>query len=112
MTLRSTAQSIVPAGTTPAALTPAATDTFAAACFGQQGMVMRIITTGTATNVAVQDPGFTGLSNAGTPTPVACAATGVTEILVANGAISPSTQLATVTFSGALTGVTYEIKKY
>jgi hypothetical protein len=113
MTLRSTAQSIVPAGITPAALTPAASDTFAAACFGQQGMVMRVITTGTATNVTVLDPGFTrSLSNAGTPTAVVCAATGVTELLVANGAISPSTQLATVTFSGALTGVTYEIKKY
>lgn len=112
MTLRTSAQSIVATGTTPSALTPAASDTLAATCFGQQGAVLRVITTGTATNVAVLDPGFTGSSNPGTVTPVAAPATGVRMVLVPKSAVDPATQVATVTFSGALTGVTYELFLY
>lgn len=112
MTLRTSAQSIVPTGTTPSALTPAATDTLAAACFGQQGAVLRVITTGTATTVTVSDPTFTGISNPGTVTGVVCPATGIRKILVPKGAVDPVTQVATVAFSGALTGVTYELDLY
>lgn len=112
MTLRNTAQSIVTTGTTPAPLTPAASDTFSAACFGRQGMVMRVITTGTATDVAVLDPGRTPIGNAGTVAPVSCPSTGVRKILVPTSAVDPATGVATVTFSGARTGVTYEIDTY
>jgi hypothetical protein len=112
VTLRSSAQSIVKTGTTPSALTPAASDTLAAACFGQQGAAIRVITTGTSTDVSVSDPGYTPGGNAGTVTPVSCPATGVRMILVPRSAIAPSTQLATVAFSGALTGVTYELYSY
>lgn len=107
MTLR-TPQSVVAAGTTPSAITPTASDTFPAASFGPNGLFLRVITTGTSTNVAVLDPGFTAVSNPGTVTPVAAPATGVRMVLVPRGAID-ATGVATVTFSGALTGVTYEI---
>src|SRR3954464_13517063 len=106
MTLR-TPQSVVPAGTTPAAITPTASDTIPVSTFGPTGVFLRVITTGTATNVATLDPGFSPSSNPGTVTPVAAPATGIRMILVPRTAID-STGVATVTFSGALTGVTYE----
>lgn len=105
-------QSIVPAGTTPTPITPTASDTIASSSFGDQGVAMRVITTGTSTNVTVLDPGASPLSNAGTPTPVAAPATGVRMVLIPRGAINPANGLATVTFSGALTGVTYELYRY
>lgn len=105
-------QTIVTTGTTPAAITPSASDTIASGSFGIQGVAMRVITTGTATNVAVLDPGFTAQSNPGTVTAVAAPATGVRMVLIPLAAISPSTGVATVTFSGALTGVTYELYRY
>jgi N-acyl-D-aspartate/D-glutamate deacylase len=102
-------QSVITTGTTPAAITPSASDTIAASSFGVAGVYLRVITTGTATNVSVLDPGFTAQSNPGTVTAVAAPATGVRMILVPRAAIAPSTGVATVTFSGALTGVTYEL---
>jgi N-acyl-D-aspartate/D-glutamate deacylase len=75
---------------------------------GPNGIFLRVITTGTSTNVAIVDPNFTAISNPGTVTPIAAPATGVRMILVPRGAVD-STGVATVTFSGALTGVTYEI---
>jgi hypothetical protein len=80
--------------------------------FGPSGVIMRVITTGTATNVAVQDPGATPLGNPGTVTAVAAPATGIRMILIPVSAVSQSTNVATVTFSGALTGVTYELYRY
>jgi hypothetical protein len=102
-------QSVVTTGTTPAAITPTASDTIAEGSFGQAGVYMRVITTSTATNVGVQDPGFTPSSNPGTVTAVAAPATGVRMILIPRSAINGATGVATVTFSGALTGVTYEL---
>jgi hypothetical protein len=102
-------QSVVTTGTTPTPITPTASDTIAAASFGVAGVYMRVITTGTATNVSVLDPNFTVQGNAGTVVAVAAPGTGVRMILVPRSAISSSTGVATVTFSGALTGVTYEL---
>lgn len=102
-------QSVVTTGTTPSAITPTASDTIASSSFGPNGVYMRVITTGTATNVATLDPGTTASGNPGTVTAVAAPATGVRMILIPNTAVAPSTGLATVTFSGALTGVTYEL---
>jgi hypothetical protein len=102
-------QSIVMAGTTPAAITPTASDTIAESQFGALGCIMRVITTGTTTNVAVLDPGTTAQSNPGTVTPLAAPATGARMMLIPRTAINPATGVATVTFSGALTGVTYEL---
>lgn len=104
-------QTIVTTGTTPAVITPTVSDTIAAASFGQQGCAMRVITTGTLTNVSVLDPNFTAQSNPGTVTAVACPATGVRMILIPLSAVSPSTGVATVTFS-SITGATYELYRY
>lgn len=111
MTLQVTQSVAVPSGgafTTPTALTPAATDTFAEASFGPSGILLVVITTGTATNVTVLDPGATpGLGYAGTVPSLSGTATGHRAVVVPKAAISPATGLATVGFSGALTGVTY-----
>jgi hypothetical protein len=105
-------QSIVTTGTTPVPITPTASDTIASASFGAQGVAMRVITTGTSTNVAVLDPGFTPTGNPGTVSAVPAPATGSRMVLVPVSAINTSTGVATVTFSGALTGVTYELWRY
>jgi hypothetical protein len=106
-------QSITSAAfTTPTALTPSSSETIAEASFGQQGVAMRVITTGTLTNVSVNDPNFTASSNPGTVTPLASPASGVRMLLIPRSAIAASTGLATVLFSGALTGVTYELYRY
>lgn len=102
-------QSIVAAGTTPAPITPTASDTIAEGQFGSGGCTMRVITSGTATTVVVTDPGTTQLGNSASPAGVTCPSTGVRMIPVPRAAIAPATGVATVTFSGALTGVTYEL---
>jgi hypothetical protein len=101
-------QSVLPTGTTPAALTPGATDTIAEAQFGPNGLHMHVITAGTLTNVSVLDPGRTGSSNPGTVTPVGCPATGRRVIPIPRSAIDPATGFASVTFSSQVT-VTYEL---
>lgn len=113
MALQSTAPAISSGAlTTPAPISPATTETFlGSGCFGTQGMRMRIITTGTLTNVAIQDPGYTPSGNAGSAPPLACPATGARELMVPNSAVNPATGQATVTFS-SVTGVTYEIYRY
>ena len=108
MTLQ-VSQGVVATGTTPAALTPAAADTIAEASFGQNGLHARVITTGTATDVTITDPNLTPLGYTGTPSIVSCPATGVRMIPIPRAAISPATGLATINFSGARTGVTYEL---
>lgn len=107
-----TSQSIVTTGTTPVPITPTASDTIASGNFGVAGCAMRVITTGTSSNVAVLDPGVTAQGNPGTVTAVAAPATGVRMILIPLSAINNATGNATVTFSGALTGVTYELYRY
>lgn len=105
-------QNIATTGGAPVPITPSASETIAEASFGPTGVAMRVITTGTATNVAVLDPGATStLGNPGTVTPIAAPATGVRMILIPRGAIN-SSGVATVTFSGALTGVTYELYRW
>lgn len=108
MTLQ-VSQSVVTTGTTPAPLTPAASDTIAAGSFGPAGLNARVITTGTATDVAVLDPNLTAQGNAGTVVPVSAPATGIRMVFIPVSAINPATGVATVTFSGARTGVTYEL---
>lgn len=95
--------------TTPSAITPSASDTIAEAQFGSTGVVVRVITTGTLTNVGITDPNLTALGNAGTSVSLATPATGTRMLFVPRTAINPATGVATLTFSGALTGVTYEL---
>lgn len=107
MTLQ-VSQSVVTTGTTPAALTPAASDTIAEGSFGPTGLYARVITTGTNTDVAVLDPNVTVQGNPGTVTAVSAPATGVRMVFIPRSAINAS-GVATLTFSGARTGVTYEL---
>lgn len=110
MTLQASQTVAVPSSgafTTPAALTPAATDTISQDSFGPNGLIMLVVTTGTLTNVTVLDPTVTQVGYAGTVPSLAGTATGHRALFIPRTAISPSTGLASVTFSGALTGVTY-----
>lgn len=95
--------------TTPVPITAASSDTIAEGQFGPNGCHVRVITTGTVTNVSVSDPGVTpGLGNAGTVVPLATPATGSRMLLIPRGAINPTTLVATINFS-SITGVTYEL---
>ena len=112
MTLNA-AQSVITTGTTPAPYTPTASDTISGNdIIPGGGCVLRVVTTGTATNVSVLDPNVTSQGNPGTVTAVACPSSGVRYILVPVAAVNNSTGVATVTFSGALTGVTYDLIKF
>ncbi len=93
--------------TTPTPLTPASSDTFQDSSVGPNGMLLRVITTGTSCNVTINDPGKTPSANAGSPSALACPATGSRMLPIPRSAIDPVTGLVTVNFS-ALTGVTYE----
>jgi len=106
------AQSVLTTGTNPAPFTPTASDTIAGAdVLSTGGCVMRVVTTGTLTNVAILDPNVTTQGNAGTVVPVACPATGVRYILIPVSASNPATQVVTVTFS-SITGCTYDLIKF
>lgn len=107
MTAQSTQSVSNGALTTPVPLTPQPVDTIARSQFGPNGVRLRIITTGTATTLTVTDPNPTALGNTGTPASLVCPATGQRETLVPLSALNSSDQ-ATLNFSGALTGVTYE----
>lgn len=111
MTLQATQSVAIPSSgafTTPTPLTPAATDTFADSSFGPNGILLLVLTTGTLTNVTVLDPGLTpGLGYAGTVPSLAGTATGHRAVFVPRAAVNQGTGVASVTFSGALTGVTY-----
>ena len=100
-------QSVVSTGTTPTAITPTASDTIPGSTAGPNGWFMRVITTGTASNISVLDPGFTAQSNPGTVTPLAAPATGVRMLLIPRAAINTS-GVVTVT-SSSQTGLTYEL---
>jgi len=97
------------AGATPIPITPTASDTIGAAFAGPNGWTMRLITTGTTTTYTPTDPNITTLGSPGTPAGVVMPATGVREIVIPLSAINLNTQLATLNFTGALTGVTYEL---
>jgi hypothetical protein len=107
-----TVQAVVAAGMTPAQITPTASDTISVNDIGIRGVVLRVTTTGTSTNVSVLDPTLSDLGNAGTVVPVACPSTGVRYIFVPPLAVNQATGLATVQFSGALTGVSVEASRY
>ncbi len=110
MTLQ-VSQALSRTATTPVPLTPAASDTIAESSFGPTGLLARVITTGTATDVTVVDPGKTPVGNSGTAVAQSMPATGSREIFIPKAAVDPTTGLATITFSGARTGVTYELKQ-
>jgi hypothetical protein len=110
MTLQVSQSPGVPSGgvlITPTALTPAASDTISADSFGPNGLIMLVLTTGTQTDVTVLDPTVSDMNYAGTVPTLTGTATGHRMVTIPRAAISPVTNVATVTFSGARTGVTY-----
>jgi hypothetical protein len=104
-------QSVLQAGTTPSAQTPSASDTIAAGSFGAYGVIVRVITTGTLSNISVLDPTTTQLGNAGTVVALAAPATGSRMLFIPRAAINPSTGVATLN-SSSQTGLTYELYTY
>jgi hypothetical protein len=105
-----TSQSIVggAAGTTPAVITAAASDTIAEGQFGPNGCLLRVITAGTINTVSVSDPGATASGNPGTVTPLTTPATGTRMIPIPRAAINPATGVATLT-AAPVTALTYEL---
>ncbi len=97
--------------TTPTALTPAATDTISQDSFGPNGLIAFIVTTGTTTDNTILDPTVTDMNYAGTVPTLTGTATGHRAVFIPRTAISPATGVATITFSGARTGVTYYLLK-
>jgi hypothetical protein len=97
--------------TTPTAITPAASDTVDRSLCGPNGLLVRAITTGTVTTLTVTDPTTTGLGNAGTPAALTCPASGARMTVVPVAAANASGQI-TLNWSGALTGVTYELYRW
>lgn len=95
---------------TPNVINPTGSDTIAAGQFGPAGVLLRIITTGTPSNITVLDPGKTGLGNPGTVTAIAAPATGVRKVLIPPSAVDPVTGFATVN-SSSQTGLTYELDR-
>lgn len=106
-----TPQSIVQTGTTPSAITPSASDTIALSTAGPNGWALRVITTGTSSNISIADPNVTALNNPGTVTPIAAPATGVRMVYIPKAAANPGTALVTVT-SSSQAGMTYELYPY
>jgi hypothetical protein len=95
--------------TTPTPITPSASDTINESQLGVTGAILRVITTGTATNVSIVDANLSRLGNVGTSASLAAPATGSRMLLIPRAALNDATGNVTVTFSGALTGVTYEL---
>lgn len=103
-----TPQSVVAGGTTPAPITPTASDTIPGSSAGPNGWFLRVITTGTASTVRVTDWSTTQLGNPGTVAGLSAPATGSRMVLIPRNAADPSSGLVTVT-STSQTGMTYEL---
>ncbi len=98
-------------GTTVTGTTPSATDTIALSVLGEAGCNLRVQTTGTLTNLTISDAGSTPAGNALSPatTAVTLSATQIKTIYISPKRADLATGLVTITASGALTGVTYEL---
>lgn len=110
MTLNA-AQSVVTTGTTPTPYTATASDTISGNdIIPAGGCIMRVVSSGTISAVAVLDPNLTAQGNAGTVVAVNTVATGVKYIFIPPSAVNPATNVATVTFT-PITGITYDLIK-
>lgn len=89
-----TVQQINATGTTPAYVTPGASDTVAGA---DDRTFVHVKTVGTATSVTVSDPGRTPAGNTGTPAAVAIGTNSERMIPVSAANVDPATGVATVT---------------
>jgi hypothetical protein len=103
-----TVRTVGAAGSTPAPTQCVSGDTISGTDIGSRGLIVRVAnTTGSSITVAVSDPGSTDAGNPGTVTPITVpATTGIREVWVGPGNVNPSTGLATLTYTGALTAST------
>lgn len=97
------------AGVAVTGTTPTASDTIALSLLGDAGINLRVQTTGTLTNLTISDAGSTPAGNTTTASAVAMTATQIKMIYISPKRADLSTNLVTITASGALTGVTYEL---
>lgn len=90
-------------------LTPTATDTISLAVLGDAGCNLRIQSTGTGSTITISDAGFSPAGNAPPVTSITQSATQIRTVYVSPKRADLSTGLVTITASGALTGITYEL---
>jgi hypothetical protein len=95
-------------GTVVTALTPTASDTISTGVLGDQGCNLRIQTTGTSSNITISDAGSTPAGNATTATAITQTATQIRMVYISPKR-ADATGVVTITASGALTGMTYEL---
>lgn len=104
-----TAVSVTSAATTVTAAAVSASDTIAAADIGVNGCLLNVINgSGGSINVTLLDPNTTAVGNAGTTVAQAVANGTDRWFRVSPAHVSPSTAVATVTYSGTTT-VTYKL---
>jgi hypothetical protein len=99
----------VAAGAAVTPTTPTASDTISVTLLGEAGCNLRVQTTGTLTNLTISDAGLTPAGNAPPASAVAMSATQIKVIYISPKRADLTTGLVTLTASGALTGVTYEL---
>src|SRR5262245_40442832 len=100
-----------PTGPAPATVTPnsaSASDTITQAQLGTAGVILRIQTTGTASNVTVSDSSTTAANNPATVTAIPMPATGIRALYINPKQYTPATGQVTIT-STSQTGLTYEV---
>lgn len=100
----------VPVGTgaTVTPTTPTASDTISLGVLGDAGCILRVQTTGTASNLTISDAGLTPAASATTATAVAMSATQVKALYISPKRADPLTGLVTLT-SSSQTAITYEL---
>ena len=104
-----TAVSVTSAATAVAGAAVSSSDTISAADIGTSGALLNVINgSGGSINVTISDPGTTPVGNAGTTSAQAVANGADRWFLISPGHVNPSTQVATVTFSGT-SSVTYKL---
>lgn len=95
-------------GATVVPITPTASDTILTSLMGDAGVILRIQTTGTASNVTISDSGFTPAGNPATTTAIAMPATGLRAVYISPRQADLVTGNVTITSSSQV-GMSYEI---
>lgn len=104
-----TAVSVTSAATTVTAAAVSSSDTVSASDIGTNGALLQVINgSGGSINVTISDPGTTAVGNAGTTSPQAVAAGADRWFRLSPGHVNPSTNVATVAYSGT-SSVTYKL---
>lgn len=97
-----------PGGAVVTANAASASDTITQAQLGTAGVLLRIATSGTLSNVTISDSGTTPANNPATVTAVALSATQIKVVYIAPSQVNLGTGVVTIT-SSSQTGLTYEV---